>query len=179
MGRDLAKGQDLVGSNQAGTVEMPVSGEQQQCEHEVSLLIFWEWQQWDAECSDCRLQSVSLCGSKSGYVKALFAPCSSVRQTLSFVSVSDVVIILTHMFWCHVHVGMCILMSTWTPKADETERMHIGAAHFCPGSREAWLYFHKSFVVARILLGWYWVSCFGAYAQMCTQMYILAVSHLV
>lgn len=42
MGRDLAKGQDLVGSNQAGTVEMPVSGEQQQCEHEVSLLIFWE-----------------------------------------------------------------------------------------------------------------------------------------
>lgn len=178
MGRDLAKGQDLVGSNQAGTVEMPVSGEQQQCEHEVSLLIFWEWQQWDAEGSDCRLQSVSLCGSKSGYVKALFAPCSSVRQTLSFVS--------PLMWWSSLHTcsGVmcmlgCILMSTWTPKADETERMHIGAAHFCPGSREAWLYFHKSFVVARKLLGWYWVSCFGAYAQMCTQMYILAVSHLV
>lgn len=106
------------------------------------------------EGSDCRLQSVSLCGFKSAYVNASFTSHSPLRQILFFMRICDTVIIFGPVcFGVDVYLGVYILMLVWNPKADATERMHVGAKYslFQP-QEKAWLHFHKSFVVVRELL---------------------------
>lgn len=70
------------------------------------------------EGSDCRLKSV--------YVSALFAPCSSVRQILPFMSICDVVIILTPHLWCGcASWGVCINVSKLMKQKGCTLEEHI------------------------------------------------------